>query len=669
MKKITLFVFILLFMGFMCSGSFAQVEKPTKKGYEDYIAFLKDNKEALNYNTYGLIEHSDEVVIKVYCSKETKDMLLESLKDFNYKTYQFEEFSESQIVISIFFELTKPPEKVELEEKEAVEKKDEETIAEEIKPEEIVKEKVEEKEKQALEKKKCPGRVKVQVRRIGPKIFKEHKYFEESILYDQDSVIKTQLTASVKEILVAEGDRLKQGQVVVRLDSTVLEKEIKSVEALVKKWQEILYKRQHWKERSPRAEKQAEDQLMEAEELLAQKEDDLANTQIQAPFDGKVMYIVSEGEPLEAGAIAFRIATDHLMKVSIPESDAELFKHDMEIKVFCQEVEAEILASVSKTEEKTKILLNNEDFKLSEGMKVNFRVLFKLHEEVIVLSENEILKDQDGSFVYVVDGKFASKRKLELGPVEEGKVLVLSGLNIDDEVIITGIECLKDRKKIKVMVWDEKKGKLRARKKKEEIEIEKIVPEEIEIERVPVEKVIKKKNFWRVGAGAGYYMVTDDLFTEIYGSSTLSGFVTASFTIKEKVEIFFSVAYVTKNGEFTISEEDTKLIMIPFYIGIKYIIKKTKKFEPFVGAALVRYNLKEVLPASTEYHPETETNYHSNFGAAILAGTYWSIGSKLDFIFSLKYDISQSPIEELDEKINLSGLRAFIGLTYSFGRK
>ena len=362
MKKITLFVFILLFMGFMCSGSFAQVEKPTKKGYEDYIAFLKDNKEALNYNTYGLIEHSDEVVIKVYCSKETKDMLLESLKDFNYKTYQFEEFSESQIVISIFFELTKPPEKVELEEKEAVEKKDEKTIAEEIKPEEIVKEKVEEKEKQALEKKKCPGRVKVQVRRIGPKIFKEHKYFEESILYDQDSVIKTQLTASVKEILVAEGDRLKQGQVVVRLDSTVLEKEIKSVEALVKKWKEILYKRQHWKERSPRAEKQAEDQLMEAEELLAQKEDDLANTQIQAPFDGKVMYIVSEGEPLEAGAIAFRIATDHLMKVSIPESDAELFKHDMEIKVFCQEVEAEILASVSKTEEKTKILLNNEDF-------------------------------------------------------------------------------------------------------------------------------------------------------------------------------------------------------------------------------------------------------------------------------------------------------------------
>ena len=102
MNKITLIVFMLVFMASMSFNGYAQSD--TTKGYKDYINFLKENREILNYNTYGLIEHDDEIVIKVYCNQETKDKLIESLSGFNYKTYEVEEFSESQIVISIFFE-------------------------------------------------------------------------------------------------------------------------------------------------------------------------------------------------------------------------------------------------------------------------------------------------------------------------------------------------------------------------------------------------------------------------------------------------------------------------------------------------------------------------------------------------------------------------------------
>ncbi len=414
-------------------------------------------------------------MLKIYSHKESQDQLLGSLQNFSYTRYEVKEFTEDQIVISIYFPVSR-----KTETKAIVAP----VTAKEMKPEKIP----ETREPEAVivilpqpepEEEDCPGRVKVQVRKIGYQVFKEYKYFEESLSFDRDVELRTQLTASVKEVAVADGDRVQEGQILVRLDSGVIEKEIKSVEELIKNWKTILFKRQNWKERSPRAEKQAQEKIQEVEILLAQKMDDLSKTQIKAPFDGKVIYIISEGEPLETGATVLRMVSDQLMKVSVPAVDSGLFSQGMDVRISSTEVEGEFPGRVSKTETETKILLRNEDLKLTEGMKVNFRVLYREYDQAIVIPEKEVLKDDSGYYVFVVDAKRAALRRLNVGVIESGMVHVISGINIGEEVIATGLNCLQDRKKIKVMIWDAVLGKLRPRKKKEIIEAPVIQTEEI----------------------------------------------------------------------------------------------------------------------------------------------------------------------------------------------
>ncbi len=657
MRKINLSVLIITMIMVVGMNAYAQTDDTSKKGYPEYIDYLKANKEVINYNTYGLIEGIEEIILKIYSHKESQDQLLESLQNFLYTRYEVKEFAKDQIVISIYFPVSQ---KTEAEDTAAPETEMEmkpEKTPEIREPEAVIQPQPE------PEKKDCPGRVKVQVRKIGYQVFKEYKYFEESLSFDQDVELRTQLTASVKEVVVADGDRVQEGQILVRLDSGVIEKEIKSVEELIKNWKTILFKRQNWKVRSPAAEKKAQEKIQEVEILLAQKMDDLSKTQIKAPFDGKVIYIISEGEPLETGVTVLRMVSDQLMKVSVPAVDSGLFSQGMDVRISSTEVEGEFPGRISKTETETKIVLRNEDLKLSEGMKVNFRVLYREYDQAMVIPEKEVLKDDSGYYVFVVDAKRAALRRLNIGAIESGMVHVISGINIGDEVIATGLNCLQDRKKIKVMIWDAEKGELRARKKKEIIEVPVIQPEEIEI---PVERVIKKKNYWRIGGGLGACIGTGSVFSEVYGSFVPAGFITASFTINEKVEIFFSTSYFTASGKATELEDKVTLTMIPIYIGAKIHLNKIKKFTPFVGAAMARYNTQESFPAGDEYH-ET-TSYRSNFGGSGFVGTYFQLGKKLDLTVTLKYDFSQVPMEEGEEKVDLSGFRLLIGITYVMGR-
>jgi membrane fusion protein (multidrug efflux system) len=656
MRKISLVAMMISMIVFIGINANAQTDDMLKKGYPEYINYLKANKDALNYNTYGLIEGLNETVLKIYCHKHVLGQLVLSLEDFEYDRYEVKAFDEDQIVVSIYFP---SPGKIEAEEapkpETGIEKKPE---IQETRP--VIQPQPD------VEKKDCPGRVKVQVRKMEYRTFSEYKYFEDVLSFDRDVELRTQLTASVKEVAVADGDRVHQDQILVRLDSTVIEKEINSVEELIKNWKTILRKRQNWKVRSPAAEKQAQEKIQEAETLLAEKMDDLSKTQIKAPFDGKVIYIISEGEPLETGATVLRMISDQLLKVDVPAEDAELFSPGMDVRVSPVDGEAVFQGRVETSDTETKIVLDNEDLKLSEGMKVGFKVLLKEHDQALVIPEKEVLKDDSGYYAFVAVGKRAALRRLEIGATESGMVHVLSGINAGEEVIATGLNCLQDGKKIKVMIWDAELGKLRVRKKKDLIAAPVVEPERIEIPEVTVEPAAKKKNYWRLGGGLGLCVGTGSVFSDVYGSFAPGGFITASYTIREKVEIFFSTTYITASGKATGLDDKVTLTMIPVYIGAKLHLNKIKKFSPFVGAAMARYNTKESFPAGDELHEST--SYYSNFGGSGFVGVYYPLGKKLDLTVTLKYDFSKVSMEEGLDSVDLSGLRLLVGVTYVLGR-
>ena len=110
MRKISLFALMISMIAIIGINANAQTDEVMKKGYLDYIDYLKANKDVLNYNTYGLIEGLEEIVLKIYCHKDVMDQLVSSLKDFTYNRYEVKVFEEDQIVISIYFPIPRESE-------------------------------------------------------------------------------------------------------------------------------------------------------------------------------------------------------------------------------------------------------------------------------------------------------------------------------------------------------------------------------------------------------------------------------------------------------------------------------------------------------------------------------------------------------------------------------
>jgi len=645
MKRIAIFYTVVGLLAVMAIHMPLFSQTGEKGDDEDYITYLKANRNALNYNTYGLIEGEQEMVVKVYCGEDSQEAILSALQGFDYDHFQVEKISEDQVIVSVVFRAapaSEPAAPVPAEEEEG------QTV------------------ETAVEKKKCPRRVEVQVRRVEASPFNEYKYLEGVLQFDMETEVRSEMSGTVKEVAVAAGDRVNEGQLLVRIDSTVLENEIKSIENLIEKWKQLLNQRRNWKERSPRAEKQAEDKIVEAETLLAQRLDDLSKTQFLAPFSGRVASIVAPSAIMERGGSVFTLVSERRLKVRIPEEDAALFSEGLAVKLNLKEREGQVTGRVVKTDVEAKIVVSNDDLFLAPGTPVAYRTLLQAHEDAVVLEAGEVLRDAGVALVYVVNGRVAAARRVVAGPEEGGRILIRSGLEMGEEVIVTGLDCLEDGKKIKIMVWDAEKQKLVKRKK---VKGEPVAVAPIKVEEVPPVEVkeikAKKANFWRLGAGLGFFIGGDAVFTDVYGILNFGGFVTGSFTFRERVEIFFAAAYLPAGGQFTGFDEKVSLTMIPAYLGLKVLLNPVKKFTPFFGAALLRNNTKESYPESDTYE---DTSYFSNFGASILGGAYYPLGKKLDLMAQLSYDITKTTLPDTEESLNLGGLRLLVGLSLILGR-
>jgi multidrug efflux system membrane fusion protein len=124
----------------------------------------------------------------------------------------------------------------------------------------------------------------------------------------------------------------------------------------------------------------------------------------------------------------------------------------------------------------------NEDMTLFSNQFVNIKMHMDTLRHVTIMPTAAIQRGIVGTFVYVVnDGKTVGVRPVTLGPTENEKVAVLSGLQANEMVVVDGADKLRDNMKIKLItrepaqtssdVTDSATGKERIRSKRPKSEI------------------------------------------------------------------------------------------------------------------------------------------------------------------------------------------------------
>lgn len=271
---------------------------------------------------------------------------------------------------------------------------------------------------------------------------------------NESVVLAPEITGRITEILFEEGQMVKAGDPLIRLDDAIARAELAQAEASM-----ILSKTNYdraetlLKEKSgtARARDEALSKLRTDQAGVALAKAKLEKSILRAPFDATIgLRNVSVGDYVNPGQQLVNLEDIAQLKVDfrMPEVYLDALRVGQKIEVridaFAGRVfSGEVYAIDPRVDSngRTVVLrarLSNEGGVLRPGLFARVNLLVSRNDTALLIPEQALIPQGTERYVYkVVDGK-AAMTKVETGLRRGGQVEVLNGLTADDVIVTAG---------------------------------------------------------------------------------------------------------------------------------------------------------------------------------------------------------------------------------------
>jgi RND family efflux transporter MFP subunit len=595
-----------------------------KLGLSEFLNYLTDNKESLQYRNVEQNAVKDQTEVRVYCTDVTQRKLIEVIDRYDTEKYRLEMTSPDNVVFIALF-------------------------------------RTQEKAGSAPKAEKCPGRVKVLAEKINPQMFNEYARFSGQAS-TATAAVKSPGAGIVSEVKVAQGAAVEKNQELAVINKN-LPDDLKKLQAEAARRKQILETRKKWKVKNEKAIQSAEAGYREALATV-EKRKSFSLLTIAAPIAGTVKSLnAASGKEISEGAVLFEIENSAVMTatLAVPPNQLGLFTKGENVAVNFKDIAGEVPGVVADVSETGAVLVfDNAAGRITPATEFTLSKLRKEYENAVVVAADKIQKDDIGSFVYVVDVKEARKVYVTPGPIEGNRALILSGLSPDQEIILSGFDCLRDGKKIKLMNAP----------KEEEVVLKPVKTEKVEkAEKVEKTEKTAKADLsrFRIGAIFEQFNLNDKNLTTYYGHKyrNLPG-VELSIHTMFNIDLWASYKVYTDEQKTSFYGNTVKFKLTPLSIGLRYRPLKWKFVEPFVGAGANFYSYSETI--SNESNLENTKDKASGF--FVQGGSYFHANRFLLGEIFLKYNSVKKTLATVlpdgTNSIDFGGLEIGIGLVIKF---
>ncbi len=268
----------------------------------------------------------------------------------------------------------------------------------------------------------------------------------------------------------ALGDAVKSGQVLIRLEDRefVNGLQIESKKLNLDLSNSNLKKQQSLYDKGGVTQtelKNAAIQYVNAKYSYENAEIQLAKMAIKAPFDGVIVEMPyhTDGVKIEQGQELFKVMDYSLllMDVRLPEKHlpevtlnqlVQITNYNMArdtIKGIISQISPVINAD-TRTFQSVLQIDNNRSL-LRPGMFIKAAILSEKRDSTIVIPKETIISRQDGKVVFTVENGIATEKKITTGLENLDVIEVLSGLYINDRLVVSGFETLRNKSKVSVI--------------------------------------------------------------------------------------------------------------------------------------------------------------------------------------------------------------------------
>ncbi len=273
-----------------------------------------------------------------------------------------------------------------------------------------------------------------------------------------EAFISPEVNGQIISINVSEGEYVKKGQLLARLNTVVIDKNIIEVKSQLNLAKTIYEKQsQLWEKKigSERQYLEAKNNYEALENSLYTLEAQKDMAVITSPIHGIVEEIYQKkGELASPGMQLMQIVNIDELYVSVQLSEAYLpviHKGDVVNVTFPSYPGLLYREPVYRTgnvinpQNRTFIVqvkVNNEDEKLKPHMQANIRINDYNTDNAIVLPSIIIREDMTGPFIFIIEKEngndVATKKYIKTGRSFEDKTEVIEGINVGDVIITQG---------------------------------------------------------------------------------------------------------------------------------------------------------------------------------------------------------------------------------------
>lgn len=295
-----------------------------------------------------------------------------------------------------------------------------------------------------------------------------------------DAQINARTSGVVREIFHEEGDDVKTGDVLLKLeddDQRLRLKQAKQKYASAEREFNRLSKMKSAGAVSPTEWETANNNFLTSRTDVELAELALSYTNIVAPFEGRVVWReIDLGAHVTSGDLLFRMMTINplLVRVHVPANRigrvAKGQKVELTIDSLEKKVEAEVdLVSpiVDPTTGTVKVTLRLDNY--SQGVRpgdfTEIKMITNRRENALLLPSVSIIEERGNHFLFVEENDKAVRKAIKVGYVLGDQTEVISGVIESDKVVVKGQRNLKEGNPLKVISNEEKDSIVQQQKK------------------------------------------------------------------------------------------------------------------------------------------------------------------------------------------------------------
>lgn len=284
---------------------------------------------------------------------------------------------------------------------------------------------------------------------------------------DREASVVAKVAGEVRALLIEEGQPVRAGQVLARLDGDQLRLEAEKAKASLAKLEHDYRRNVELHEKgmlSPGAFENLKYEVDAQQAAYDLARLQLSYTEIRAPIDGVLSQrMIKVGNTIKPNDVLFRVTDLEplLAYVHVPERELGRLKVGQPARVQVDAVPEQAfigsIARISPTVDpetatfKATIEVADPSAHLKPGMFARIGIVYERREQALQIPRTAIVDNEDGPTVFVVEKDKADQRPIRVGLANAGFVEVISGLKGDEQVVVVGQGGLKSGNAVRVV--------------------------------------------------------------------------------------------------------------------------------------------------------------------------------------------------------------------------